>query len=345
MIYYLDSPVVWDKKLKKAETRSQVEQIVYDEITAIRNKYFSDNATGRVKLLYPNGKPKEKDGGFTIMKRFPIQLWSSDGAWRWTSARKPQNGEYVDHHVFLRHDTVFTEKDIEFLWFLMNRSSALNKFIFVEDLEAESKKINEQMASDADIRFMLLSNKSPIAKDETTIKQLAEVFGVKDTRKKGIEQIKKELYDVLVEGEKSKDKFTNYNKFDELAGGDVKRKAAFNAKRAINDGIVKYKDYAWWIMSGSVYDEQLVKMKPADSAYREQVFVDEIVNNAGTRSRLFAALGIEEITTTEDLRDMGRTALMNRCKDLGIKTEVKDDTEALVKKLCTHYNIEYLPKE
>ena len=344
MIYYLDNPVVWDKNLKKTETRSQIEQLVYDEIAEIRNRYFGDKGIGRVKLLYPAGKPKEKDGGWTILKQFPIPLWSTDGSWRWTSARKPQGKDYVDHHIFVKHATVFTEKDIEFLWFLKNRSSMLNKFVFIEDLEEEAKTKNEAMSSDADIRFMLLGSRSPIAKDDKLIRQVAEIFGLKEVEKKGIEQIKQDLYNALVEGEKMKDRFCNYQKFEELTQGDLRRKAAYQAKCAINDGIVKYKDRAWWIVNGNLFEEKLVTIKAGEGDYREQLFIDEVVNNASVRSRLFAALGVEEITTAKDFSELDRVTLQRKCKEVGIKVDTKDTNEDMVEKLCKHYNIDYQPK-
>lgn len=335
MIYYNDNPVNWNR----TSGLSEIERLVKEEILQLKNKYFSDNTMQRVRVIYPHGKPEQKFRVFGVLKLLPIPLKSADGLWRYSASLKGANG-YADSHKFVTYSSVYSEKDIEFLWFLMNRCSMLNKLIFVEDLEAEAKKEVESLASDADIRYMIMGN-SPIAKDEYLIRQVSEIFGVRDVSKKGINQVKKELYDALVDGEKAGDKFVNYAKFEELTQADVKRKAAFYAKASINDGTVGYKDRAWYLMSGREYSEKLMTINAKDAAYREQLFVDEIVNNPSIRSRLFQAIGQEEYSTPDEFRQIDRQSLLQKCKSLGIKTSPTDKAEELVEKLCGHYGINY----
>ena len=340
MIYYNDQPVIWNGTKEKTD----LAKTVSDEITQIRNKYFGKNNIGKVCLLYPKGKPKEKDNGFTIMKIFPIPLTSSDGMWRWTASKKNSKGEYTDSHAFVKNATVYTEKDIEFIWFLLNRSSAMNKYVFIEDKEGDAKKENENMATDAYIRYMLMDKRSPIYKDEKTIKQVSEIFGVRNVDKIQIEELKKELYTVLVKGQESGDKFCNFDKFDEFVGGDVKRKAAFYARQSINDGTVGYKDRAWYIMAGRDYDEKLCGIDTKMAAFKEQAFIDEVVNNASVRSRLFNVIGQEEYKTCAELWDLGRPVLQRKAKDELGEFDPKLKAEDLVKMLCEHYGIEFTPK-
>lgn len=340
MIYHLDVPILWNKKEKLTDE----EQNVRDEITAIRNKYFGTKNMGKVCILYPKGKPKPKDNGFTIMKIFPIPLTSADGTWRYSSSKKNSKGDYVDSHVYVKNSTVYREKDIEFIWFLLNRSSVMNKYIFVEDKEGDAKKENEKMATDAYIRYMLMDKRSPVAKDEKTIKQVSEIFGVENVDKRGIEELKKDLYLMLVKGQENGDKFCNFDKFDEFVGGEIKRKAAFYARQSINDGTVGYKEYAWYLMAGREFDEKLCGIERKEAAFKEQAFIDEVVNNANVRSRLFKVIGQEEYRTCAELWDLDRPVLQRKAKDeLGI-FDPKLKAEDLVKKLCEHYGIEFTPK-
>lgn len=340
MIYYNDEPVIWSGTKELTDLAKSVR----DEITQIKNKFFGTKNMGKVVLLYPKGKPKEKDNGFTIMKIFPIPLTSSDGMWRYSSSKKNNKGEYVDSHVYIKNAQSFTEKNLEFIWFLLNRSSVLNKYIFVEDKEGEAKKENEKMATDAYIRYMLMDKRSPVANDKKTIEQVAEIFGVPNVEKRGIEELKKDLYTMLVKGQENNDKFCNYDKFDEFVGGEIKRKAAFYARQSINDGTVGYKDYAWHLMAGREFDEKLCSIDRKEASFKEQAFIDTVVNNASVRSRLFKAIGQEEYRTCAELWDLDRPVLQRKAKDeLGI-FDPKLKAEDLVKKLCEHYGIEFTPK-
>ena len=231
MIYYNDEPVNWNRKTGLSE----IDRMVADEITVIRNKYFADNTMQRVKVLYPRGIPEEAHRVFAVFKKIPVPLRSADGMWRYSPVRatKGKYGmEYPEAHAFLMYEQLYTAKDIEFLWFLMNRCSMLNRLIFIEDKEADAKKEIEQLSTDADIRYMLLGN-SPIAKDAELIKQVASVFGVKDIEKRSLAEVKLDLFNTVVEGEKNKDAFCNYKKFEELTMGSQKRKAAFYARQSI----------------------------------------------------------------------------------------------------------------
>lgn len=149
---------------------------------------------------------------------------------------------------------------------------------------------------------------------------------------------------MLVKGQENGDKFCNYDKFDEFVGGEVKRKAAFYARQSINDGTVGYKDRAWYIMAGREFDEKLCGIDTKMAAFKEQAFIDEVVNNANVRSRLFKVIGQEEYRTCAELWDLDRPVLQRKAKDeLGI-FDPKLKAEDLVKKLCEHYGIEFTPK-
>lgn len=340
MIYYNDEPVVWNG----TKDLTDLAKSVRDEITQIKNKYFGEKNIGKVVLLYPKGKPKEKDNGFTIMKIFPIPLTSADGMWRYSASKKNNKGEYADSHVYIKNSQAFTEKNIEFIWFLLNRSSVLNKYVFIEDKEGEAKKANESMATDAYIRYMLMDKRSPISGDLKTIKEVSEIFGVPYVEKRGIEELKKDLYTVLVKGQQNGDKFCNFDKFDEMVGGEVKRKAAFYARQSINDGTVGYKDRAWYLMDGKDYSEKLCGIDPKNAAFREQEFINEVVKNASVRSRLFKVIGQEEYRTCAELWDLDLATLRKKVKaELGT-FDPKTKGEELVKNLCDFYKIEFTPK-
>jgi len=339
MIYKNNLLVDWEKQ------STPDEKTVYNEITEIKNTYFSDNKLGRLVLRYPNGQIKEVDKGWTQRKRFAIPLKSSDGRWRYSNSirtdKKANNG-YSDHHKYIFDETVFTIKDVEFVWFLKNKSSVVGKYIFFEDLEADAKAEVDELASDADIRFMIMSQKSPIAKNEKLIKQMASVFGVSNVEKIGIYQVKKELYDKLLDGESHGDRFCNYATFDKLVNGEKARKAAYIARRAIEDKIVGYKDRAWWIMDGRSYEERLISMSATDTDTRDQVLIEAVVEDANVRSRVFGVMGEEENVTLEDLREMDRPSLQKMLRELTGQF-VNSKKEEIIEALCKEKGITFLP--
>lgn len=340
MIYRNEVLIDWKKGKGTACTEDEAK--VYQEITAIKNKYFGDNTMKIVTLLYPKGEFKD-DGSFVVPKLFPIPLSSSDGVWRYSESKIRKDKTFVDSAKFIKHQTTFTERDLEFLWFLVNKSALLNRFVFIEDLEAKAEAELNKMADDADIRFMITSPRSPFAKDEKAVREVAEIFGVQDVNRRGIGQIKKDLYDTLVRGQKMNDRFINFDKFDELTQGEVKRKAAFKARESINDKVVKFQDGAWWLMHGSEPQEKLMTIKQKDAGDKEKMFIDEIVNNPNTRSRLFTAIGEEESVTAADYRELSVGTLRKKVsEECGSGAQKASDTkEDLIRTLCEKHGIDY----
>ena len=94
-------------------------------------------------------------------------------------------------------------------------------------------------------------------------------------------------------------------------------------------------------MSGREYSEKLLTINAKDAAYRDQLFIEEVVTNPTVKSRLFSAIGQEEITSAEDLRDIDRNTLIKKCKENGLEGKPSDDKETLIERLCKKYGIEY----
>jgi len=341
MIYYFDQEVNWQ------HPKTDIDKKVRDEINKIKDQYFSENSLKQVKLVYPKGAPEKVHRVFGVLKKFAIELQSSDGVWRYSRARKDNKGEYKDHHVFVTHSTLYHEKDIEFIWFLKNKAYAVaSGKLYIENLEEEAKQEVDTLSSDADIKYMLMGKHSPISQNEKLVREVAEIFGVPDVEKIGSNQVKLNLYNTILEGEKMQDSFTNFENFEAMTEGNSKRKAAFHARRSINDNLVGYnnRDRAWYVKEGSKFTEKLVSIRPQDVPDRKEIFIQEIVNNPNIRSRLFMAIGEEEGTTIEELRELDRHTLLKKAGDLGFKTSNQDKKEELVKKICQKLDIEYKPE-
>lgn len=339
MILYDNTKLDWENGSDPKE------KLVRDEITEIKNKYFRSGEK-KVCLLYPRGEPRPDEAdGFNVLKMFPIPLNSANGRWRWTVGAvvwRNGNPEYSDYHRYVKHRDYLTEKDAEFLWFLLNRSNVINHRIFIEDLEADAEKEVKKTASRAYVEFMLMDSHSPISSNHKLIREVAAVFGIKNADNIGINQVKVALKDELIRGQEMGDKFTNFDKFEELVNGEAMREAAFTARQAIVNKDVGFKDNAWWIMSGTSYDEKLMQITSKDRPYKEQVFVDEVVNNANVRDRLYSALGKVEGVTVDKLRELDRTVLMNKYADeTGEKLPATTKKEEAIEKLCGVYGIEY----
>lgn len=346
MLYYLDTEVDW----RKNSGLNDLEKEVKEGIRQIQATYFSTNSFGEVKLVWPKGKPEEVHRVFGVRKKYPIELKSPDGMWRYTKSRaKFRNGrqDYDDHHLFVTHNTTFHERDLELLWYLINKSAPLKtKEIYIENLEEEATHEAEVRSTDADIRFMIYSHKSPISTDEKQIRQVAEIFGIKDIDKMGIMQVKNKLYDELVAGEKGKDRFINFNKFEELTEGNNKRKAAFVARRAISDGIVGYRNRAWYLKEGREYAEKLFDIPAKEVEDRNVLFIEEMVNNPNIRSRVYDYMGEDEGVTADELWELDRWTLIRKCEDKGIEgIGHKSNKEDSVRALCEKMGIEFKPKQ
>ena len=352
MIYNMDREIDW----KKRTGLTEIEKEVKDQIEEIRTAYFGEDTMGVVKLIYPRGEPERGENGellkvFGVMKKFPIELKSADGAWRYSPSRPIRTSKGLDFpesHKFVTFRTPFREKDIEFVWFLIHHSSFLNnKHLYIEDLEKEAQKEIEEIASVADIQHAIAGKTSPIANDETLLREVAEVFGLKDVNKKKIGQIKTELLNEIIEGQKRNDRFINYEKFEELTQGNTKRKAAYVARKAIEDGMVKYKmtDHSWYIVYGRDMAEKLITIKAGDTDDRNEVLINEVVSNINIRSRLYDAVGEVETYYADDLRQMDKSTLQTKAslmKDVELKTT--DTKEDIIKKICEATDIKYTPK-
>ena len=345
MLFRLNKPVDVDNP------QDSITKKVSDEIQEIKNTYFNkENTMGFVTLVYPRGEPDfgnaEYRAVWGVLKKFPIETKSIDNVWRWSGGAPyvDDRGKmiYKEPAVFVMHRTIIEEDRADWLWFLLNHSSAMKSGrVYLEDLEAEAKEENEEFALDADIRSDIFGKRSPIAKDHALIKNIADTFGVLEIEKKGIEVIKNELYNMLLEGEQRGDRFVNFDKFEELTDGSTKRKAGQEARNCLRDGIVKFKDKAWFLMDGYDYAELLTKVKPADIPFKEEVFVEEMINNKNVRARVYDSLGIEDFINAEDLRELDRNTLMRKAKDLGLETKSNDTKEALIEKICEKNGVEY----
>jgi len=337
MIYRNDVLIDWSK----GDGLSRDEKLVREEIIEIRNQYFADGTEKRVRILYPKGEISDGSNlGYERPRMFQVPLNSADGQWRWSANRMTNKG-YVDHHRSIRHGDILHEKDVEFLWFLKNRSAVMNKYVFIEDKEADAKGQVDEIATDADIRFMIMGSKSPIAKNDGLLREVADIFGVRGVETMQPNQVKVALLDALKDGQSVGDKFVNYERFDALTDGDTVRRVAHTARRAIADRIVGYKDSAWWVMAGRNYEEKLMTLKSSERQFRDQVFIDEVGSNPSLRDRLFSAMGEEEEITMDVLRELDRPALQKRYRDLtGEFKNIKK--EELVALICDELELEYV---
>ena len=153
------------------------------------------------------------------------------------------------------------------------------------------------------------------------------------------------MYDEIVEGEANGDPYCNYTHFNVLTKGEKVRKAAHLARVAISDKYVSYKpsDRAWYIMDGKAEGEKLLGLKNSKEAeHKEEIFIDQVVNNNNIQSRLFSAMGESIDETCEDLRQLDHNTLKLRWKDFSGKHENKKKEE-LVELLCEKLDIEYTP--
>lgn len=338
MIFYNETFV--DYKQGKGQDDT-IEGQVYREIEELRSQYFGKDKKGLVQLRYPNGvMKKNKSGLYEPKKPFFLQVRSTDGMWRWNDRMQ---GKYKQSNRFKISDPwIFSEDQIDLVWFLKNHCPEVKaRMVHFEDPEEVAKKAAETKFSDIDLNFILYSKKSPISTDTNALRSVAEVFGVKDANTMGIWELRKAVYDEVSLGEKTKNKYVNIAKLEELTDNDSKMRAAQIVRKHINMGVLRFKssDNTWYIHDGEEWGTPLLKINVVDRPNKEHVLLNEMLEKSSFKGKVYAELGIDMYETKADVKELGRPALISLCSQEGIEYDKKETLDDLVEKYCKHKGI------
>lgn len=343
MLYYNGELLDWQKG------ESEIEIDVRMKMNDLDNKFFGKNAPGYAIIRYPRGTPRKNESGYyEPSKPYILDHKSFDGMMVYTKHKKVKgkDGEevYLDKYTVIKDGYRIQAHDKEFLFFVLHYSSSYRaKRIYVEDYEAQAEQANKAMSEDIDIRYTLFSKQSPVSKDRELIKKVAIILGVENAERKGFEQLKNNIYSMVSEGEKNKNRFVNYEKFDKLVNGERARRVSYIVRSAINDGTLKFnpKTYKWCFASGSEFGEELFSVKVQDLQFKEELLVEAAMNDGALKGAIFSGLGREDYESDNELREYDRKVLMNMGNRYGLTFATKDTKEEIVKKLCEHLNIVY----
>lgn len=306
---------------------------------------FGEDKKGFCQLRYPNGvRVRNKSGAYEPKKIFFIDLVSHDGMWRW-SDRIPRNGKFRyqnGNHFKVEDDYRFFEKDAELVWFLKTHCPQLKSGkIYFEDFEETAKKEADSRIQDIDIKYAIYSNKSPLSKNLGLLRSVADIFGVEGVKKLTKSELKNELFDAIVAGEKQGSKYVNLKKFEEITDNGAKLKAAGIVRKAIHNDEIKYKktDKAWYSYSEGEYLEPLMQLKSNEVPNKEHIFLGKVVEDKVFRSKVYAELGVSGYDTRAEVAELDYQALLKMCNDEGIVLDGGKQKETLVKKYCDHMDI------
>jgi len=341
MLYYQNEFVDWKKGKSELcnEIRVQIENL--------RNQFFAPNKPGYVSVVYPGGARVINVSGFRELPRmYAMELRGGEyGDWRYTPKMpsRDKDGRLVFsyHHEYMRESKLLTEKDVEFLWFLMNKSDAVRcGDIVVVDPEADASREAADMSKDVDLKFWIYGRGSHVSTNAKLLRTVATAFGVEDVNKLGINQVRNQLFRVVDAGEKSHDRFVNVSVFEKLIDSIGSLRVATVIREAIGSNAIVFnkQNTAWYLGEGENM-ELLLKLKPADIAKKEMALINEAIDNVKIKGRILAYLGYSEFQNGDELRELDRPSLMKMCKDREIETTLKDTIEVLVEKLCLKMEI------
>lgn len=347
MIYYQNEFVDWKRN------KSDLEKEVRVQIENLRLQYFAKDKMGFVSIVYPGGIRKQNPSGFYEMPRtYALELRGGDyGDWRFTprmpARDKNGNLRFTYHHEYMREARMLTEKDIEFLWFLIFKSQAVKVGdIIIVDPENEASKEAEAIAKDVDLKFWLYGRGSHVANNQKLVRSISKAFGLNDVDKLGFNQVKNQLFKVVDAGEKSRDVYVNAALFEKLIDSTGSLKIANVIREGIGEGNIVYNksNTSWFFDDGSDDKPMLLKLKPADIASKEMALISEAIESSRLKNKILAYMGYSEFSSADELREMDRPALMRMCKDREIEYGKNDTGEELVVKLCAKMDIPYTPK-
>jgi len=337
MLYYQDEFVDWKSGKKELESEIRV------QITNLRNQFFAKDKPGYVSVVYPGGKKQTNVTGFHELPRlYALELRGGEyGDWRYTpkmpSRDKTGRLVFSYHHEYMRESKMLTEKDVEFLWFLINKSDSVRcGDIKVVDPEADASKEAADMAKDIDLKFWIYGRGSHVSSNAKLLRSVASAFGIADIDKLGINQVRNQLFKVVDAGEKSHDLYVNAALFEKLIDSSGSLRIANVIREAIAEGTIVFnkQNTAWYFNDGTETMELLLKVKPAYISKKEMALIEDAISNVKMKGRILAFLGFSDFSSGDELRELDRTSLMKMCKDRELEVSPKDTVDALVEKLC-----------
>jgi hypothetical protein len=344
MIFYNGALVDWKNKncdYPDTDTVSKIRKT----ITEIKENNFSEDKKGFCQLRYPNGvRVKNKSGLYEPKKKFFLDLVSYDGKWRW-SPSMPRNGRFSyknGNHYKVEDSEWFYEKDLELIWFLQTHCPQVKSGkVYFEDFDKKAGEEIDKMTENIDIQHAIFSGRSPVAKDLKLLRDVADAFEVADVKKLTKNELKMQLYESIVRGEKNNSKYVNLKKFEELTDNNAKMRATQIIRKAIHNDELKFKkaDNTWYIHNAGEYIEPMLKIKVTDYQDREHILLDKVLEDNSFKGKIYSELGVG-IETRADVEGLDFHVLKKMCGDEeGIAVEKSDRKDDLVKKYCSHFEI------
>lgn len=339
MIYYDD------KLIDLSNPKNEVEKEVVEQVKAVKAKYFGEKSKGYAMLLYPNGRRVMNESGWLEnAKVFPVFTVSSDALYRVSNVKQSKDKDGVFRYdrgfELIIDGTRLNADKLELIWFLTYKSEDIaNKTLAFEDTAAIAKEKVQQFAFDTELKFYLFGSRSPLIKDANLMIEIAKAVGIVDTHKMTDDEIRIELYDRVVAGEKRKDKSCNFNLFLELTESADKLELSTLARRLLASKELYYdsNEYSWFLQGS---DTPFLKVKGTDVNIKEQLLLDACMNSTLQIQMLGKFTGKGSELTAETILAMKRPELQSTCKLQGIPNKPTEGNEVLQQKLLDHFNLE-----
>jgi hypothetical protein len=191
-----------------------------------RGQRYSDNGiplqNGKISFV-PSGIYKYDFGTYNVIY----------------SRTRPQvvKGEYKypDNRILFSQNMSINESELELLYVIIKVLNGLNGMIEIEDRQLEAINLIDKEAKDADVKFYLLSQRSPLNQDD--IRKIARSLGL-HTNGLTLEQIKTATYNFIKGNNKYADFDNIINKLsskEDIIKSDVVELMENGAIELVND--------------------------------------------------------------------------------------------------------------
>jgi hypothetical protein len=213
---------------------------------------------------------------------------------------EPRGARFFKKKVLRANDA-----ELALFYFKVSSTFTIGKSVELYDEEKEGAELAKSRANDAEIKYLIYSDYSPLAENRDKLVNLAYAWGVPNADKLSDNQLKNRLFTIIESptqiAEMSRDKFKKQVKdFDPL------HETLGLIGRAMGTGVLIFEDYQWRLKAGNVVTK-LVNVPPQDHLRYKIILAQQLLadNNSYRKVRSVAFPGENEETKTEPVRQEG----------------------------------------
>jgi hypothetical protein len=218
-------------------------------------------------LIKVNAKSGMKEGKGGIYVQFVTSIPTDSGAKMVVYAEHVEkvnnNNKYKPRGEWVRKRITFNRTEIEKALFYLVCSAPvrLSKSLIVEDMESEAAKKIEGYTKYSALRYYIFGEDSPLATNRVKLAELGSIFGVAKADELKLNMLKNSLYEAVLASESRNMGEKEFLRNIEEATLLMKCMGA--VQRAVDRGVIEYKDYQWQIKGSN--GKPLCRVHPSEN--------------------------------------------------------------------------------